>query len=132
MVVVNLGSIASDIQARVDNIPTSISGTQLLKIVDEERLYAERFTGDTIGSVDIAEKYQPALIRLATAGLLEYMELVGADVSEIKLGDFTTKKGSGSNISSAAQKLREDGENKLRKLGRQVLFRRVIGSSGRC
>lgn len=130
MAVVNLGSIASDIQARVDNIPESISGLQLTKMVDEERLFMEEFTGDSIGSVAIAEKYQPALTKLATAALLEYMELTGADVSEIKLGDFTSKKGSQSNISSSHEKVRKDGMNKLAKLGRAMTFRKVIGGPG--
>ena len=127
MVVVNLGSVATDILARVDTVPAGISGTQLLKIVDEERLFMEEYTGDTIGSVDIAEKYQPALIRLATASLLEYMELVGADVNEIRLGDFMTKKGAQSNVDSASAKMRRDGMDKLAKLGRNIAFTKIIG-----
>lgn len=126
MVLFSVGSVAGIVQSRIENIPTSLSGTQLIAMADEERLYAERYTGQTIGSVDIAEKYQPALIALTSANLLDNMQLTGVDAKGVKLGDFSTEQGQGSNVSSAAKAFKERGEKKLRELGRRTSFRRVI------
>ena len=126
MALANLGSISTNIYNRVENITTAISG-ELLGIVDENRLFVESYTGDIIGSTAILEKYQPAITDLSTSDTLNYMEIVGVDASEVKLGEFTVKKGSDSNISSAAKFYKDRGMSKLKVLGRDITFKRVIG-----
>ena len=127
MVTMSIGSIANNIQNRIDSIPTTISGTVLIGIVDEERLYVEEYSGFSIGSVAIAEKYQPAITSLATARLLDMMQTIGADVNSVTLGEFSVSKGEGSNISSSAKMFREDGMRKLQSLGKTSRFMQVIG-----
>jgi len=122
----NLGSIAAAVLARTDNVSTLISGA-LIQISDEERLFAEEFTGLAIGSVGIAEKFQPALVQLVQANTLNLMQLTGGDFQETSLGEFTIKKGATGNLSAAAMPLHQDALNKLKVLGRRTRFTRSIG-----
>jgi len=126
MVSMNLGSIATRVLNRVDGISTTISGA-LIDIADEQRLFMEEYTGLTIGSVGIAEKYQPALIDLTTAKTLDMMQLEGGDFSSLSLGDFSVEKGTDSNLNTAGTIVRKDAMEKLKRLGSTIRFRRVIG-----
>lgn len=125
MALANLGSIAARVYGRFDNIPVPVSG-ELMEMADEERLYMESYTGDNIGSVGIAEKYQPALINLTTAAALGAMKMFGGDFKEAKIGDFTIKKGKDGNIDNAMAYYKERGERKLRIIGKQMRYRRVL------
>ena len=122
MVSYNLGSIATVVQTIVENIPTAISGAHLIGIADRERLFAEQYTGESIGSVDIAAKYQGALIDLTAAQVLSYMQIIGADVSSVRLGDLSISKGAGGNLQVAGNALRDEGLRKLKELGTSMKF----------
>ena len=113
----NVGSIAEQIQNRVPDIPLSLSGATLINIVDMQRIFAEQFIGETIGSIAIAEVYQPSLLDLATANLLKFMELEGVDVSSIKLGDLTVSKGATSSTVVTSEQFRDMGLEKLQEVG---------------
>ncbi len=127
MVLWNLGSAATEILSLVPDVPTSISGTTLEGMVDRKRLYMESYTGQNIGSVAIDEKFQPALINLTTSDLMGFMNLQGADASEVKLGDFTVKKGGDSNLITSQKGFHDQGMAQLRQLGRTVRFKKANG-----
>ena len=110
---IQVGSIVLNM---VENVPATISGATLWNIVDNERFNATNQTGVSIGT-DIPEIYQPAIISLSASAVVGLMELQGADVNSVKLGDFTINKGGQSNTSITAQSLREDGLTKLNNLG---------------
>lgn len=118
----SLGSVAAEMNNLVENIPVAISGATLLALIDRTRLFMESFTGETIGSTGIAEKYQPALVDLSVANLLEHMEIVGADVSSVSLGELSIGKGKGGNLSSAKESIRERGMKILETYGTEVRF----------
>jgi len=126
MVIKSVGSLATDIYNRVENVSTAISGV-LVSIVDDERLNVENYTGVSIGSTAIAEKYQPAILDLSLAKTLELMGIEGADVSSVSLGDFSLKQGADSNINATAKYYRDSGMEKLKILGRKIKFTRSIG-----
>jgi hypothetical protein len=126
MVNYNLGSISTNIYTRIENIPTTVSG-QMIAIVDEERLYVEQYTGQSIGSTSIAEKWQPVITDLATAKVLNLMNLTGADVNSITLGDLSINKGGESNLIKTAEYYEKLASDKLKSLGRATNFKRVIG-----
>lgn len=128
MALANLGSIATNILTRTSDIPTNISGA-LITIVDEERLFVEQKTGLTIGSTNIDPKYQPAITDLATAKVLELMQLQGGDFTETSLGEFSIKKGEASNLTIMSQQLRQNALQKLRSLGTKINFSRSIGGN---
>lgn len=122
----NLGSIATNILARVPDVPATVSGA-LVAILDEERLYMEQYTGQTVGSVGIAEKYQPALTSLGIARALDLMQLEGIDATSVTLGDFTVQKGAGDSANTASDRYRKDAMEKMRALGVNIRFTRIIG-----
>ena len=112
--------IGSIVLGMVENVPVSLSGAVLWNMVDNEVYYAERFIGTSIGTTAIAETYQPAIISLTAAAIVRMMEMQGADVSNLRLGDFSVSKGSSSSTAITSEKLREDGLRKLENLGMEV------------
>ena len=120
---VGVGSVVLNM---VENVPATISGATLWNIVDNERFNAQNQTGDTINS-DIPEKYQPAIISLSASAIVRLMELTGADTSSLKLGDFNVNKGGQSNTAITAASLREDGIDKLQKLGYSFDYYKSLG-----
>lgn len=123
----SVGSIADAVQNRYnEDIPTSISGAVLINIADMQRIFAQEYTGETIGSTTIAEKYQPALIDLTAANLLGIVETQGSNANSFTLGDLSVNKGGGSSSVVVADMLRESGMLKLRTIGRDIKFERVL------
>lgn len=118
--------IGSIVLGMIEDVPTTISGT-VTNMVDNEVFNAENLTGNSINVSGIEEKYQPAIISLTAASVLRMMEMQGADVSSLRLGDFSVGKGASSSTSSAADKLREDGIRKLEALGYEVNFYKALG-----
>ena len=121
---VQIGSIVLNM---VEGVPSTISGTTLWNMVDNEVYFAAQLTGDTISTSAIADKYQPAIISLTAASVLRMMELTGADVSNIRLGDFSISKGQGSSTSITSDKMKEDGIRKLEVLGNKINFYKALG-----
>ena len=128
MAIANLGSLAAQIQGQIDGIPTSISGAQLIQIVDNARIRIENYTGRAVGSVAIEERYQPAMLALAKAELLYEMNTFGGDFSEMRIGDMVLKKGEGGNMHIAARSFEANGETKLKELGRSIKGSRILGA----
>ena len=126
MATLNNVGIGSVVLNMIEDVPTTISGATLWNIVDNERFNAQNQTGDTISS-DIPEKYQPAIISLTAAAVVRQMELTGADVSNIKLGDFSVGKGGESNTAITADALRQDGLLKLENLGYVFTYAKALG-----
>jgi hypothetical protein len=117
MAVWNLGSAAAQINGLVENIPTSISGAVLLQLIDMQRVYIEQYTGLTVGSTAIEERFQLPLVNLSIAELLHAMQTQGVDGNSISLGDFSQSKGQGGNLSDASNTFRERGIEQLKNLG---------------
>ena len=117
--------IGSIILNLIENVPVTVSGI-LSTLISQEVYFAEKVTGASIGT-SVGDEYQPAIISLTASAVLKSMELEGADVSNIRLGDFSIGKGQGSNVSSASDKYREDGLNKLRVLGETFTYYKALG-----
>jgi len=122
----NLGSVSETVLTLVEDVPIAISGA-LLDIVDRERLFAEQYTGNSIGSVGIEVKYQGPLVNLTIAKTTELMGLVGADAENIKLGDFSVDKGKGSNVFVVSDNLRKNAIAELDRLRQRFKFKKVNG-----
>ena len=120
---VGVGSVVLNM---IENVPSTISGATIWNIVDNERFNAQNLTGDTINA-NIQEKYQPAIISLSAAAVVRLMEMTGADVSSIKLGDFNINKGGQSNTAITSTSLREDGIAKLNNLGYSFNYFKALG-----
>ena len=129
MAELNLTQIGSVILNEVEGIPTALSGTPLERVIDGVRLYMEEYTGQSIGSTAIADKYQPALIDLAKAQVYLRISEEGSDASSIKIGDFQKDAGKGSNVDSNAKMFQQIGMDELKILGKRRYFRRVIAGN---
>ncbi len=108
--------VGSVVLTMIEDVPSDLSGI-ITTFVDNEVFFAEQLTGDNIGTSAIAERYQPAIISLTASAVVRMMEMTGADVSNIRLGDLSVSKGANSPATVTSAKLREDGIRKLENLG---------------
>lgn len=120
---IQIGSIVLNM---VENVPTYLSGATLWNLADNERFFAEQITGDSIGT-SIGEAYQPGIISLTSAAVLRMMEMQGADVSSIKVGDFSVSKGGGGPSLSTSEQMRDDGIAKLKAIGERTSLYKANG-----
>ena len=110
----------------IEDVPNDLSGI-ITTFVDNEVFFAEQLTGDNIGTSSIADRFQPAIISLTASAVVRMMEMTGADVSNIRLGDLNVGKGANSPASITSMKLREDGIRKLENLGFKLNFFKALG-----
>lgn len=122
----NLGSVATEVLTVIPSVPATLSGNPTERIADRQRFFMEKFTGQSIGSVGIAEQYQPALFHLTCAQVLSSMELIGADAALVKIGEFTVQKGKFSNISEAKSNYKKSGMEELMAIGKKVNFYQAL------
>lgn len=113
----NLGSAATHILGIVENVPSTISGNVLLQLIDIQRAQMEDYTGLTIGSTSIQERFQSPLVDLSISALLQYMSVTGVDASQVSIGDFSVSKGAGSNLVEASNLFKERGMEQLKNIG---------------
>ena len=109
--------IADIVWNMIDGISTGISGI-LPTIVDQQRFFAEQFTGDTIGA-NIDEKYQPAIISLTAGNVLGLLTSQGLGTKSVKIGELSISKGMNEDASTT---FTNDGINKLKALGERMSF----------
>lgn len=123
----NLGSVATDALILLENIPDSISGAPLERVADRQRNKVQEYTGTSIGSNSIGIKYQEAILQLTIAKTAKDMMSIGADASQIKLGDFTVSKGSSSNLDVIYKNSTESAKEELKCLGKRVTLFKANG-----
>jgi len=123
----SLGSIADEIFNLVDDIPSSISGTTLLNLIDQRRIFVEKYLDVTIGSNAITDIYKGPISELSRAKLLVAIETQGTDASDIKLGEFNIKKGSDSASLSSAKAIQENAMQDLKILKGKAGFFKALG-----
>jgi len=116
----SLGSVSDAVNDLVDDVPSSITTKRMLEMADQKREYVEQYTGASIGSNSIALQFQGPITKLTAAETLNYMQLIGADVSSVKLGDFSEKKGADSNLNTAADNFNKLAMNELNAFGRDI------------
>lgn len=118
--------VGSVVLTMVEDVPSDISGI-ITTFVDNEVYFAEQLTGDNISVSSIGEKYQPAIISLTASAVVRMMEMTGADVSSLRLGDLNIGKGASSPATVTSTKLREDGIRKLENLGFKLNYFKALG-----
>ena len=117
--------MATEAQTLIENLPVSLSGAPVERIAHRQVQFAEEYTGKTIGSTGIALQFQPALVDLTIADVLNYMQLTGGDFSNIRLGDFSISKGAQGNLQTASDFFKKQGMIKLQEIGRSVRYIKV-------
>jgi len=88
----NTGSIAEFVVDLIYNIPDSVnSGTNIVNWVEMGKRYVQNWTGDTISSDSIPEKYQTVLTNLGCAYTLSKM--IGTNIDfNVRIGEFNASK----------------------------------------
>ena len=112
----SLGSFAELINKKIDNLDDNISGTMLAQI-NQVILDVENATGESIGSVAVAPKFQPAILNLSLAQIYMEQNAIGTDAESVKLGDFQVKKGGDSNLVKNAEFFEKRGMQQLSNIG---------------
>lgn len=107
-------------------MPTAISGAPLERIAHRAVLFVEQYTGLTVGSVSIAERFQPTLVHLTIADLLPVMNVLGADVSSFSLGDLSVSKGGKSNLMEASDHFKMMAMSELNAIGKTARFQKAF------
>lgn len=90
----------------------------MLIITDTARQHVSNYTGITIGSTDIGDRYQPAIIDFAKADLIDLLN-AQAGGERISLAELSIAE-TGEDLS--AEQYRILGEMKLKVLGRAYQF----------
>lgn len=80
--------MAMQIYGLVDGVPTNASGNNMLALIDRARVDVENFTGLTVGSPTVPDRFKPAVMNLALSHVYSAKAGFGGD-REISIGDFS-------------------------------------------
>lgn len=116
-----IGSIAIHVLECFNNIPSYVSGN-MNEIVDLNRQHVANFTGQTIGSNAIGAVYQPPIVNLSKADVVDFVQAQGGG-EKIRLGELSVEE-SGESISSDFW--RKLAEKQLQAIGRKVYFAKSL------
>lgn len=116
----SIGSVANAVHAFVDNVPTAMSGGQMIDLADRSREYVQNFTGVTIGSDSIPIKYQSPILNLTIAEVVQAQAVFGSNKG-YSLGDLSVEAdGTGGASTATAEYFRDKAMRELASLGMRV------------
>ena len=122
----NLGSVYDEINTLIPDIPIRLSGTNSYHTIMSSINSISAYTGENIGSTSINAKFQDAIIYKSCIAISMSKALEGADVEDIKLGEFSIKKGGkSSNIGGATETFTKLYKSELQILGKKVSYYRT-------
>ena len=120
------GSIKTWVVDSIYNIPTTVnSGTNIQDWVERGKRFVQNWTGETISSTSVPEKYQNLLFYYGAASTLSKM--VGANVDfNVRVGEFTATKTPPDNPDTVQMKhYLEQANAELIAVGKKVAFNRT-------
>jgi len=117
----NLGSIATHCLNSVDNVPTSISGI-LIEMANQSMLRVQNWTGETIGSLAILERYQPAIIAFCMSDLSMRLQIQNGGIVQSSIEGLSATK----NYGTQSDSWEKIGNEHLRRLGKAGGFYKVL------
>ena len=118
----SIGSIAHFLQESFNDIPTGLSGANLVAMVDMNRQHVSNYTGESIGSNSINAEFQPPIVNLSKADSIDFIN--GQSGGEkIKLDDLSFDDSGGAQSSDFWRKL---ADSQLKAIGGKVSFARSI------
>jgi len=131
VLIANTGSIAQYVREQITDIPSSIdSGTNLINYVEFGRIDVQNFTGETINSDNVNEKYISILRSMGCVYTLTNM--IGARVDfDVKLGELNVTKVN----KDIPEKVELDtfvsqANMSMKMIGRHIGYKKVWGGSG--
>jgi len=118
----SIGSIANFLQTSFNNIPTGLSGTNLVAVVDMNRQHVANFTGEAIGSNSISIEFQPPIVNLSKADAIDFVQ-AQAGGEKLSLGELSVEETGEAQSSDFWRKL---ADSQLNEIGHQTQFTRVL------
>lgn len=86
-----IGSIANFLQESFNNVPTGLSGTNLVAVVDMNRQHVANYVGEAIGSNSIDAEFQPPIVNLSKADTIDFVQ-AQAGGEKLSLGELTVEE----------------------------------------
>jgi len=117
-----IGSIANFLQESFNNIPTGLSGANLVAVVDMNRQHVANYTGENIGSNSISIEFQPPIVNLSKADAIDFVQ-AQAGGEKLSLGELSVEETGESMSSDFWRKL---ADSQLKSIGKQVNFVKVL------
>jgi len=117
-----IGSIANFLQTSFNNIPTGLSGTNLVAVVDMNRQHVANYTGESIGSNSIDIEFQPPIVNLSKADTIDFVQ-AQAGGEKLSLGELTVEETGEGQSSDFWRKL---ADSQLNEIGHKTQFTRVL------
>ena len=126
----NTGSIVDFVKDQIYDIPSYVdSGNNINNYIERARIDIQNFTGETISSTNIAEKYINILTNMGCAYVLSKM--IGARVDfDVKLGELNVTKVN----KDIPEKVELDffvnqANESMKMIGRKIGYKKVWGGS---
>lgn len=117
-------TLAMQVHDIVEDVPTSISGNSLLHAIDRSRITVEQYTGLSVGSPMIPDRFKSAVLNLTCATVCRAKALVGSDKA-IRVGDFSVGGGTGDASSQQAIFFDQEAKMALQTIGRGARYGRT-------
>ena len=111
--------IGSMVYNLIESIPTNLSGTTLVFLVDQSVYTANNYTGNNISVNAIPEAYQPAIVNLTISQVLGQMEAQGLGTRSVQIGELSLTKGMQEGTSNSYKQL---AYNQLNDLGHKTSY----------
>ena len=117
-----IGSIANFIQTSFNNIPTGLSGANMVAVVDSNRQHVANFVGQNIGSNSIQPEFEPPILNLSKADSIDFVQ-AQAGGEKISLDELSVEETGEVQSSDFWRKL---AESQLNSIGRRARFARSL------
>lgn len=121
--VFNAGSVRDYVYSGIIPFPNSVSGV-LNTIVNNSIFFVENYTGDTLGTVNIADRYYPSISNFAFSNVLKLMAVQDNGVSSVSVGEMSV---SNTNLKEMAKHYEEQGMFNLKSLSKGIKFFKARG-----
>lgn len=125
MATLNIGSIADFIFATISDIPAGVSGV-MTDIITDQIIHIENYTGQSIDPNAIEERFQPAIKAFTKADVIKSKFELAGNTTRKKLGELEVESGKGSAEEVLIAKYFSEAEEKLKRLGRNIVYRRTL------
>ena len=117
----SVGKIGSVITASFTNVPTALNNS-VQDIVENARTFVQNYTGDSIDSNSIADKYQSAITNIAKSDFILLLT-IDPSTNTLSLSDLTVGK---TDSLLSAEQYRALGEMSLKALGRKIQYAKSL------
>ena len=120
------GSVAAEVQKRIPTIPSSISAGSITNWVNNVIYDLQNFTGETISTTDIPDRYKNVLINMGCVYTYQYMINENPDINfNTRIGEFSVSNVTESPENEMMKFCLEQANQSLSTIGRKFKYNRT-------